>query len=483
MAPSLNGTGYKAVAGASSSGSSLMHGGQTRPVAGGSNGPLVTEQSEEIVNWKENAPLLYDSLLTHILEWPSLSVQFLQHTGEKQSSEHGEVTQSLLIGTHTADGEPNAILVMDVLVPDEPVTKDRRFASYNDYAGFGFGTATCKFNIRHGLAHNVGEPIRIRAMPQKQEVFGSISVGGAVTVMDASGLEAVTSFSWDHLQQPTSSLSLVGHQQEGWALDWSPLQPGWLATGADDTTVCIWDIQKTPIGCEANHIVDEKRKDAASATSLSPVSVLTGHTAAVQDVTWHPSHTALVLSVGDDGRFMIWDTRKPGCAETVQNNNTEHGKSINTIAVNPCRPVLFATGGEEEDIVIWDMRHTSEPVYRMSGHESAISRIQWCPSSERYLAASGTDRLVLVWDLYSIGKEVQGEESSDGPSELLFTHAGHTGMVHDISWNPNEGFDMMLASVSEDNQLQVWTIGEAIAFSDSSDADDDDDDTSSFEVE
>lgn len=32
---------------------------------------------EEYVNWKNNVPFLYDVVITHKLEWPSLTVQWL----------------------------------------------------------------------------------------------------------------------------------------------------------------------------------------------------------------------------------------------------------------------------------------------------------------------------------------------------------------------------------------------------------------------
>ncbi len=33
--------------------------------------------NEEYKIWKKNTPFLYDLVLTHALEWPSLTVQFL----------------------------------------------------------------------------------------------------------------------------------------------------------------------------------------------------------------------------------------------------------------------------------------------------------------------------------------------------------------------------------------------------------------------
>ena len=41
-------------------------------------------------------------------------------------------------------------------------------------------------------------------------------------------------------------------------------------------------------------------------------------------------------------------------------------------------------------------------------------------------------------------------------------HGGHTAKVTDLSWNPNER--NMIASVADDNILQVWQIAREIYY-------------------
>ena len=41
-------------------------------------------------------------------------------------------------------------------------------------------------------------------------------------------------------------------------------------------------------------------------------------------------------------------------------------------------------------------------------------------------------------------------------------HGGHTSKVSDLSWNPNE--KLMLASVAEDNILQLWQFAREIFY-------------------
>ena len=70
----------------------------------------------------------------------------------------------------------------------------------------------------------------------------------------------------------------------------------------------------------------------------------------------------------------------------------------------------------------------------------------------------------------SIGAEQSPEDAEDGPPELLFLHGGHTSKVSDFSWNAKD--EWTIASVSEDNVLQVWNLAEEIYAEDDEEDDD-----------
>ena len=59
-----------------------------------------------------------------------------------------------------------------------------------------------------------------------------------------------------------------------------------------------------------------------------------------------------------------------------------------------------------------------------------------------------------------IGDEQSEEDADDGPPELLFVHGGHTAKISELSWNPSEKW--VVASVGEDNILQIWEMAESI---------------------
>lgn len=89
------------------------------------------------------------------------------------------------------------------------------------------------------------------------------------------------------------------------------------------------------------------------------------------------------------------------------------------------------------------------------------------------MGSCSADRRVAIWDLSRIGKEQSPEDAEDGPPELLFLHGGHTSKVSDFSWNANDPWT--IASVSEDNVLQVWNMAEEIYTEDDEQEDDEND--------
>ena len=113
-------------------------------------------------------------------------------------------------------------------------------------------------------------------------------------------------------------------------------------------------------------------------------------------------------------------------------------------------------------------------IQTLRGHTNEVFNVEWAPFNESILASCSSDRRVGVWDLSRIGMEQSEEDAEDGPPELLFLHGGHTSKVSDFSFNPNN--DWTLASVSEDNVLQVWNMAEEIYADEGDDSDDEDED-------
>jgi histone-binding protein RBBP4 len=387
--------------------------------------------------WKKNTPFLYDTVLTHCLTWPSLTCEWLPDKSEPPGSDYS--IQKLVLGTQTADGTDNYLLIASVKLPKDDGEVD--VGKYEESAQQENGGDQHRISIHSRICHP-GEVNKARHNPKNPFIIATKTVSGDVLLFDYS----------KHPSRPAtenlvlSQATLKGHSAEGYALDWS--MDHQLASGADDNIVCIWDTRNG--SCD------------------SALASLVGHTKPVEAVAYNRVNQSVLLSVGDDRRILLWDLRTNQIAQKRLNG---HEGDINAASWAPHTEFLFATAGGDKVINLWDSRRMDKPIYALEGggHTADITNVNWSLFADHILASSGVDRRVILWDLSRIGDELTSDEAADGPPEVLMMHGGHTGRVNDFSWNPNEGMEWNIASVADDNMLQVWTVGENVWNTDSDD--------------
>nr|XP_039268179.1 histone-binding protein RBBP4-like [Styela clava] len=391
--------------------------------------------NEEYKIWKKNTPFLYDLVMTHALEWPSLTVQWLPDVTRPENKEY--TVHRVILGTHTTD-EQNHLIIGSVQLP----TDDGHFdtSNYDGERGEfgGFGSVAGKIEIEIKINHE-GEVNRARHMPQNPCVIATKTPSCDVLIFDYT----------KHPSKPNPNgescpdLRLKGHLKEGYGLSWNNQVAGHLLSASDDHTVCLWDVNSAP--------KDKKTLDAKR--------IFRGHSAVVEDVAWHLLHESLFGSVADDQSLMIWDTRSTS-SDKPSHTVSAHAAEVNCLSFNPYSEFILATGSADKTVALWDLRNLKLKLHSFDSHKDEIFQVQWSPHTETILASSGTDRRLNVWDLSKIGEEQSNEDAEDGPPELLFVHGGHTSKISDFSWNPNEPWT--ICSVSEDNIMQVWQMAENI---------------------
>jgi len=220
----------------------------------------------------------------------------------------------------------------------------------NEVGGFGRNpnSTVGKIEIRMKVKHE-GEVNRARYMPQNHFVVATRGPSSEVYVWD---LSKHPSFPAEN--SPFSPQGVcIGHSKEGYGLCWSPhaAQKGYLLSGSEDTTLCLWDV---------NSVLG--KNVAPAGTQIASKATFKGHTDVVEDIDWHPKDPNTIGSVGDDRTVRLWDVRNPDKGATCTIVDA-HEKDINCIAFNPEKEYLFATGSADKTVAIWDMRNTKTYVY------------------------------------------------------------------------------------------------------------------------
>lgn len=148
-------------------------------------------------------------------------------------------------------------------------------------------------------------------------------------------MDAATQFVKLDSERPLHSFD--GHSSEGYALGWSPLKQGSLASGDNHKKIYTWQMSEG-----GKWHVNQRP--------------LLGHTGAVEDVQWSYTDEPLLVSTSVDRTIRLWDIRAPAnqaCVCTVEN---AHDSDINVVSWNKHDPLLV-TGSDDAQLKVWSLKH------------------------------------------------------------------------------------------------------------------------------
>ena len=230
----------------------------------------------------------------------------------------------------------------------------------------------------YSFPHNCGGINRIRVCPHNSDIVsvwsdsGVVSlydVGGALDVLDRSSLGASSSSSSNNnnkddamkqQQQQQQQLSVrkmrkdpfftySGHSTEGYALDWSRVTPGRLATADCEGNIHIWNASHPVIQTD---IVAKYKKSSPwgnSSFTIQPTYSAHGDNLdnpSVEDLQWSPTEATVLASAECGGYVRVYDVRCPGKA-MISNKIHSNGADVNVISWNRLVGNLLATGGDD----------------------------------------------------------------------------------------------------------------------------------------
>ncbi|CAK0756589.1 hypothetical protein CVIRNUC_002468 [Coccomyxa viridis] len=425
------------------------------------------EEKEKYAQWKQNLPIMYDWIMNHPLTWPSQSCRW---GPQEEDTQKYKRKQKLYLSDRTDGTELNKLSVWTV-----EIIKARVAAAENMRYDESLKSPLIK--PEKTILHP-GEVNKIREVPQHPHIL--------VTHTDAKEL-----YVWNVLTQPNrafdkgesksqlsqADLVLRGHTEDAkFAVAISSAEP-LVASGGDDTQVLIWDLRDHEGGSWLT-MKEAEGRPPSNEPFLNAKLRLQGHTNVVEDLVWQPGSAAELASVGDDYKLLFWDTR----AGTVPAASLEdaHGKKdLHCVDWSSLQLELLVTGAADGTVRVWDRRHLSAPLFDFRPHDKPIIRVEWAPYKKGVFASGGEDQMIAVWDLERSSESVpsavaaapaaEEEKAQDGkkkptlPPQLIFQHAGHRSQVVDFQWHATDPYTMASVSDSgEGSTLQAWRISDMI---------------------
>ncbi|KIX08794.1 uncharacterized protein Z518_03451 [Rhinocladiella mackenziei CBS 650.93] len=240
--------------------------------------------------------------------------------------------------------------------------------------------------------------------------------------------------------------TLEGHSREVISVVFS-LDGTRLASGSDDSTVRVWDVQTG----ECRHTL-EGHSDGVSSVIFSPDGArlasgsrdstvrrgerqhtLEGHSSWVSSVVFSPDGARLA-SGSRDSTVRVWDVQRGECQHTLEG----HSSWVNSVAFSPDGTRL-ASGSNDSTVRVWDVQ-TGECQHTLEGHSSWVYGVIFSPDGTR-LASGSSDSTVRVWDVQR--------------GERQHTLEGHSSWVSSVVFSPDGA---RLASGSRDSTVRVWDV-------------------------
>ncbi len=168
------------------------------------------------------------------------------------------------------------------------------------------------------------------------------------------------------------------------------------------------------------------------AISASRVELtLTGHTAEVWGVAYHPDGMQVATS-SSDGTIKLWDSSSGRELRTLARDDIP----VFFIAYNPDGTRLAAAYADGT-VTVWSLE-TGQVLQTLSGHVDLVFDVAFSPDG-KYLATGSVDQTAKIWDVQT--------------GEALLTLSGYERLVNYVAFSPDGN---LLAAGGEDGSVRIW---------------------------
>lgn len=175
--------------------------------------------------------------------------------------------------------------------------------------------------------------------------------------------------------------------------------------------------------------------DSEKATFLF---MLPAHKGSCYQAQWHPTSEKVFASGGGDGCLKIWDHSLPN--KNIASVPAHEGE-IMSVDFNKYDEII-ATASTDKTVKLWDLRNLKLPVNILAGHRYPVRRVKFSPFTPNIVATASYDMNVHIYDL------------KDLANPLKLKHAQHTEFVTALDFSLHH--ERLLGSASWDGRALVW---------------------------
>ncbi|KAI5959747.1 uncharacterized protein KGF55_004979 [Candida pseudojiufengensis] len=413
---------------------------------------LEQQLQEKIINeefkiWKKSVPLLYDFIHTFALDYPSTVFQWLP-TYNQVDDEKVEV--KFVYSINSINKIENSLNVASITLPSSIIQPI-------DLTLPSIGINTSNFKVSSKWKQN-SESNTIEISPD----------GKTILSFNRDGI--IHGYNLDN----DNVLDYKYHKQVGYTLNW--IDDEKFLSGSNDSQIALWQRNKPS----------------------TPIQLFKTHHGAVNGIS--SSDKNIFGSVSDDSTTQLFDLRSS--TDTNPIINVENNFIQNAIKFHPNIKNLYATGGKDSVINLYDLRNYKTPFRKLFGHNDSIKQIEWDWNNPSTIVSSGLDSRIIFWNLENLDEDFTYPDTSASNATtstnnvtetrrryqqankidpcLKYIHGGHVGRINDFAIHPK--IKNLFASVGDDKLLEIWKP-KTLSVEEEEEHDDDDDEPEQIEEE
>ncbi|XP_021375424.1 protein transport protein Sec31A-like isoform X2 [Mizuhopecten yessoensis] len=210
------------------------------------------------------------------------------------------------------------------------------------------------------------------------------------------------------------------------ALDFNPFQSNLLATGASDSEIHIWDLNKP----------DSPMTPGAKSQPPEEVAC----------VAWN-QQVQHILASTFTARCVVWDLRKN--EPIIKISESMSRMKSKSVAWHPEVATQLCLSSEDDHtpiIQLWDLRYATSPLKAFENHKRGVLDIAWCAQDSDLLLSCGKDNRILCWN----------PNSNKPDGEVVYELPTSTQWSFDVQWCPRN--PAIISSSSFDGHVTMYTL-------------------------